>query len=338
MGETMRALRLGERGLEFVRDAPVPSPQPGEALLRVRIAGICATDLEMVAGYKAGFSGVLGHEFVGEVVDANGDAPSGDGVSWIGRRAVGEINCGCGRCDLCRRGLAKHCQSRQTLGIVGRDGVFADYVTIPLANLHAVPDGLPDERAVFAEPAAAALQALVQVPITPADRVCVIGDGRLGLLIAQVVALTGCELCVIGRHEEKLALLNGWGIGNTLIAGATSAAEIGIDAYDVAVEATGSEEGFRLARELVRPGGTITLKSTYAGKPPQFDLTSLVVDEVRIVGSRCGPFAPAIRLIHEQRIHVDELIHARYSLDEALQAMTHAAQRGVLKVLLTTYS
>ena len=160
MGETMRALRLGERGLEFVRDAPVPSPQPGEALLRVRIAGICATDLEMVAGYKAGFSGVLGHEFVGEVVDANGDAPSGDGVSWIGRRAVGEINCGCGRCDLCRRGLAKHCQSRQTLGIVGRDGVFADYVTIPLANLQPPTDC--QMARCFAERYTAALQALVR--------------------------------------------------------------------------------------------------------------------------------------------------------------------------------
>jgi len=334
----MRALRLGERGLEFVRDAPVPSPQPGEALLRVRMAGICATDLEMVAGYKAGFSGVLGHEFVGEVVDVNGDASSGDGVSWIGRRSVGEINCGCGRCELCRRGLAKHCRNRQTLGIVGRDGVFADYVTVPLANLHAVPDDMPDECAVFAEPAAAALQALVQVPITPADRVCVIGDGRLGLLIAQAVALTGCELCVVGRHAGKLALLHGWGILNTALAGSETAAMVGIDRYDVVVEATGSAEGFRLAREAVRPGGTITLKSTYAGTPPQFDLTGLVVDEVRVVGSRCGPFVPAIRLLHQRRIHVDELIHARYSLDDARQAMTHAAQRGVLKVLLTTYS
>ncbi len=331
----MRALLLGEQGLEFVRDAPAPLPQPGEALVRVRMAGICATDLEMVAGYKSGFRGVLGHEFVGEVVETGDDAAIGDRTSWIGRRVVGEINCGCGRCELCHRGLAKHCRSRRTLGIVGRDGVFADYVTIPLTNLHAVPDDMPDERAVFAEPTAAALQALVQVPITPAGRVCVIGDGRLGLLIAQAVALTGCELCVVGRHAEKLALLHGWGIGNTLMTGATSAAEIGIDRYDVAVEATGSAEGFGLARELVRPGGTIILKSTYAGTPPQFDLTGLVVDEVCVVGSRCGPFAPAIRLLYEQRIHVDELIHARYSLDEALQAMTHAAQRGVLKVLLT---
>ena len=345
--EMMRALLLTERGLEFAPQVPVPQPGPGEALIRVHMAGICATDLEMVLGYQAGFRGVLGHEFAGEVVETAGDVASGDGAQWLGRRVVGEINIGCGRCELCGRGLSKHCRARQTVGIAGRDGVFADYVTMPLANLHALPDDLPDERAVFVEPLAAALQILEQIPIGPSDRVAVIGDGRLGLLIAQVVAMTGCDLCVIGRHAGKLALLHGWGIPNTVISSAQTVAELGAGraqrhpegTRDVVIEATGSADGFALARQIVRPAGTVALKSTFAAPrglpPPEFDLTSLVVDEVQVVGSRCGPFAPAIRLLQEQRVHVDALVHARYSLDNGLQAMERAAQRGVLKVLLT---
>ncbi len=334
----MRALLLSEDGLTFSDSTSAPQPARGEALVRVRMAGICATDLEMTAGYSAGFRGVLGHEFVGEVVESGrglaGDATD-DAAAWLGRRVVGEINIGCGRCELCRRGLAKHCRSRSTVGIAGHDGVFADYVALPLANLHAIPDGLPDERAVFVEPLAAALQILEQVAIGAAARVCVIGDGRLGLLIAQVLTMTGCELCVIGRHAAKLALLHGWGIGDTALSSEQTVAELGADRFDVVVEATGSAEGFGLAQQLVRPAGTIVLKSTFAGAPPVFDVTSLVVDEVQVVGSRCGPFAPAIRLLHEERVHVDALIHARYALEEGVQAMHHAGKRGVLKVLLT---
>ena len=330
----MRALQLGADRLVLARGLPVPIVGPGEALVRVRMAGICSTDLEMVAGYKAGFSGVLGHEFVGEVVERAGGAAFGDSGPQAGARVVSEINIGCGRCDLCRRGLGKHCRSRQTVGIVNRDGVFADYVALPVANLHVIPDGVPDEHATFVEPLAAALQVLEQARIGPADRVAVVGDGRLGLLIAQVVALTGCELTVIGRHVEKLALLQGWGVKATALLAPNADVRNGEGRFDVVVEATGAASGFELARRLVRPAGVIVLKSTFAGAPPAFDLTNLVVDEVQVAGSRCGPFAPAIRLLHEGRIHVGEMVQARYNLDDGLEAMQHAARRGVLKVLL----
>lgn len=334
----MRALRLDDGGLVLARDVPVPIPGPDEALVRVRVAGICSTDLEMVAGYKAGFSGVLGHEFVGEIVELAGDATFGGGTLQVGARVVSEINIGCGRCDLCRRGLSKHCRSRQTIGIVNRDGVFADYAALPVANLHAIPDAVPDEHAVFVEPLAAALQVLEQVRIGPADRVAVVGDGRLGLLIAQVVSMTGCELTVFGRHADKLALLHRWGISNTALSTPDEEAGINDDRFDVVVEATGAASGFELSRRLVRPAGTIVLKSTFAGASPTFDLTNLVVDEVQVVGSRCGPFAPAIRLLHERRVHVGEMVQARYNLDDGLEAMQHAARRGVLKVLMTMQS
>lgn len=324
----MRALRLTDAGLQLDRDYPDPQPGPGEALIRMRCAGVCATDIELTRGYKGGYRGVLGHEFAGEVVAAPDDP------TWVGQRVAGEINIGCGVCTLCRRGLGKHCRTRQSLGIIGRDGAFADYFTLPLANLHRVPPQMDDETAVFAEPLAAALEIPTQVHLAPATRVLLIGDGRLGLLIAQVLARTGCDLTVMGRHAAKLDHLRRWRVGKTLLA-QDAPAQPGVDdLVDVVVEATGSPGGFATARRWVRPGGTLVLKSTFAGEQPPLDLSTLVVDEVTVLGSRCGPFAPALRLLDSGQVEVKPLIEACYALDDAAAALDHAAQRGVLKVLI----
>jgi len=322
----MRGLLLTDDGPRLQHDLAVPTPGPGEALVRVRLAGICATDLELAAGYKGGYRGILGHEFVGEVVAAP-DAPE-----WVGERVVGEINIGCGECALCRQGLGKHCRRRQSLGIIGRDGALADYLTLPVANLHRVPDTVGDDQAVFVEPLAAALQVAEQVHFAPGMRVVVVGDGRLGLLISQVLALTGCDLTTVGRHPDKLALLDARQAGRTILSG-DPALDGPVDA-DVVVEATGSPGGFAASRRLVRPGGTLVLKSTFAGGLPEFDASGLVVDEITLVGSRCGPFVPALRCLAQGRVQVTPLIQARFGLDEAVAALTEAGRRGVLKVVV----
>lgn len=324
----MRALLLTDQGLAVHQNYPTPTPAPGEALIRVRLAGICSTDLQLLAGYKGGYRGVLGHEFVGEVVAAP-TAPD-----WIGKRVVGELNIGCGHCALCQQGLGKHCRQRQSLGIIGRDGAFADYLTLPLTNLHAVPNTLPDAAAIFVEPTAAALQICEQAAIAPSSRVVVLGDGRLGLLVAQVLALTGCELTVIGRTPQKLAFLDNLGLAlhtkllDQLPTGWPD------QPIDVVVEATGSPQGFALARRMVRPGGVIILKSTFASVLADFDLSGLVVDEITVIGSRCGPFPPAIRLLMAEQIHVQGLIHGYYTLEEGINALAHAAQKGVVKIVI----
>jgi threonine dehydrogenase-like Zn-dependent dehydrogenase len=287
--------------------------------VRTSLAGICNTDLEIVRGYAA-FEGVLGHEFVGTV-------DSAEDRSLVGQRVVGVINASCGVCPTCLAGRASHCPNRTTLGIHSRDGVLADYFCLPVRNLHRVPTTLPDEVAVFAEPLAAACQVLEQVHVRPTDRVLVIGDGKLGLLVAQVVALSGCDLTAIGRHPEKLAILSARGIrtqldGDSIEGGA-----------DLIVECTGQPGGFLRARQLLRPRGTLVLKSTYHGLV-QADLSGLVVDEITVVGSRCGPFAPAIRLLSQGLVDVLSLVEAEYPLDEALAAFEHAARRGALKVLV----
>jgi threonine dehydrogenase-like Zn-dependent dehydrogenase len=324
----MRALYLTDHGPAFETARSNPSAQVGNALIRVRLVGICATDLELIQGYKGGFRGVLGHEFVGEVIAAPG------ATEWVGKRVVGEINIGCGECSLCRRGMGKHCRQRQCLGLLGKDGAMAEFVTLPVANLHAVPDEVSDEQAVFVEPLAAALEILEQVRIGPSSRVYLVGDGRLGMLIAQVLALTGCDLTILGRHAAHLALLEKWHGSKTLISTPEAEALLAAEAADVVVEATGSPSGFDAARRLVRPGGTLVLKSTFAGDSPPVDLSHLVVDEVTVVGSRCGPFAPALRLLASNRVHVLPMIEARYPLEEAVAALAHAGQRGVLKVLV----
>lgn len=318
---------LTDAGLQLCLTHPDPVPGPDEALIRVRLAGVCATDLQLLAGYKGGRRGVLGHEFVGDVIAAPA-APA-----WVGKRVVGEINVGCGACDLCRRGLAKHCRARRSLGIVGPGGAFADLLTLPIANLHEVPPSVSDEQAVFVEPLAAALELPTQVHLTPSMRVVVVGDGRLGLLIAQVLALSGCDLCVIGRHADKLAIVQGMGIV-TVQVGELGESQTDLRDADLVVEATGRPGGFDLARGLVRPGGILALKSTYAGDSVSVNLSDLVVDEITVIGSRCGPFAPALRLLASGRVQPEPLIQARYALTDGVDALAHAGQRGVLKVLI----
>lgn len=319
---------MTDAGLVLSSNHPAPVPGPSEALIRLRLAGVCATDLQLLAGYKGGRRGILGHEFVGDVIAAP-DAPF-----WVGKRVVGEINSGCGACHLCRSGLDKHCRARRSLGIIGPGGAFADLLTLPIANLHEVPPAVGDDQAVFTESLAAALEVPTQVHMTPAMRVVVVGDGRLGLLIAQVLALSGCDLCVVGRHADKLAIVQGMGIV-TVQVDEVGKPQIDLRDADLVVEATGTPGGFALARRLVRPGGTIALKSTYAGGDVVVNLSDLVVDEITVIGSRCGPFAPALRLLESGRVQPEPLIQARFALADGVAALAHTGQRGVLKVLIT---
>jgi len=312
---------LCDNGLSFDPAYPDPEPTSGEALVRVTLAGICNTDLELIKGYM-GFRGVLGHEFVG-TVEASPDPV------LLGQRVVGEINAYCGECPTCLAGRPSHCPHRTTLGISGRDGAFADFLTLPAHLLHVVPETVSDRSAVFTEPLAAALQIPEQVALRPTDRVVVLGDGKLGLLVAQVLALTGCHLVAVGRHDSKLDILRRRGIAVRLAGETLSAGEA-----DIVVECTGSSGGFAAARRLLRPRGTLVLKSTYHGQT-SVDLSSLVVDEIAVVGSRCGPFAPALRLLAAGLVDVESFVDAVYPLDEGLAAFERATTRGTLKVLLS---
>ena len=315
----MKALYLKQNQLT-VQSLPRPELQAQQALIRVRMAGICNTDLELVKGYM-GFEGVPGHEFVGVVEEA-------PDASWVQKRVCGEINFGCGACEACRQGLSRHCPNRTVLGILNQNGAFAEYVAVPVENLHAVPETLPDEAAVFVEPVAAALEILEQVQIEPAQRVAVVGDGKLGLLIAQVLRLTGCELSLVGKHRRKLALAESWGISTHL---ADALPEV---RHDLVVEASGSPSGFETALRLLRPRGTLVLKSTYHGRL-DLDAAPIVIDEIQIVGSRCGPFAPAVRLLAQGLVQVEPLVEQVYPFDQVLKAFEHAAQPETLKVLVT---
>jgi threonine dehydrogenase-like Zn-dependent dehydrogenase len=315
----MQALILTGGQLAYRRDYPSPTPPPGEALIRVTTAGICATDLEIVKGY-ASFSGVLGHEFVG-VVEQSSDP------AWIGRRVVGGINAGCGRCPTCLSAGPEHCPERTVLGIIGRDGAFADYLTLPQANLIGVPDEVADEWAVFTEPLAAALRICEQITVRPAARIAVVGPGRLGLLVGQTLALTGGQVTMLGRGDASLALPAQFGLATGLIDEAPA------ESFDLVIEATGNEAGLAHSLRLVRPLGSLVLKSTFAGRAA-VDLSRLVVKEVTVIGSRCGPFAPALRLLAQRAIQVKPLIAASYPLAQGLEALDHAARPGVRKVLL----
>ena len=314
----MRSVWLANGRLELRIDVPMPEVPEGEVLVRTIRAGICNTDLELARGYYP-FDGILGHEFVG-VVEHGPDA-------LMGRRVVGEINVACGNCSLCCAGIRSHCERRTVLGIVGRNGAFAEYLTLPMENLHAVPDGVSTDAATFAEPLAAALEIQEQTEIRPTDRVLIVGDGKLGQLIGQTIALTGCDLTVVGRHSDKLELL--------AVRGIRTCREDAVDfgRFDLAVECTGSEDGFGLALSALRARGTLVMKSTYAGKLT-LDASRVVVNEVTIVGSRCGPFAPALDLLAQRKVDVEPLIHARYRLTDGLAALDHAKKPGVLKVLL----
>ncbi len=300
-----------------VRDIPRPV-KADEALIRIRRAGICSTDLELVKGYYP-FTGVLGHEFVGDVLEA-------PDKTWLGQRVVGEINAWCGECEQCRAGRPTHCERRTVLGIVSRDGVFADYTCLPVANLHRVPKSIPDEQAVFTEPLAAALEIQQQIQIKPTDRVLLIGAGRLGQLIARTRALTGCGLRVLARHAKQQKLLANHGIA------AIDEQDIEPRRWDVVIEATGSADGFALARKAVRPRGTLVLKSTYKGDV-SVNLSSMAVDEINLLGSRCGPFEPALHLLETHLVDPTDLITGSYKISEVLRAFEQASQSGVLKIL-----
>jgi len=315
----MKALRVDKKKLA-VREVEKPARE-GEALVRVLLSGICNTDLEIARGY-AGFKGTIGHEFVG-VVEAAADA------KLIGQRVVGEINAGCGKCALCSSGDPRHCPERTVLGIVGRDGAHAEFLQLPQANLFTVPDMVLEEHAVFTEPLAAACGVMECVEIKPTDNVAVIGDGKLGLLCAQVIALTGAHVLLIGKHAEKLRIAERRGIETATPKVAAKRKR----EFDVVVEASGSPSGFAGALALLRPRGVLVLKSTFEGKA-EFAQAPLVVDEISIVGSRCGRFQPALDLLKKGAIDIDSLISEEYPLARGVYAMERAGKKGALKVFL----
>jgi threonine dehydrogenase-like Zn-dependent dehydrogenase len=312
----MRAIVFDDE-VRFRSDYPVPTPRPGEILVDVLCAGICETDLQVIRGYM-GFRGVLGHEFVGV-------ARSGP---FAGRRVVGEINCACGRCDLCLRGLPTHCGNRTVLGIVEHDGAFAETIAVPQENLHLIPDDMPTDVAVFTEPVAAAFQIPAQVAIARRDRIIVLGDGRLGNLCAQVLAGVSDHVLVVGKHPEKLARLTPLGIATCVLADAPEDRTA-----DIVVDCTGSESGLPTALRLVRPRGTIVLKTTVAGEQT-LAWAPFVIDEITLVGSRCGPFDQALQALAEGRVDVSMLISDRFDLSNGVDAIEHARTRPVLKILL----
>jgi threonine dehydrogenase-like Zn-dependent dehydrogenase len=309
-----------ENGAVTTRTLPVPPRPEGFALLRLLAGGICNTDLELQRGYY-GFVGTPGHEFVAEVVEAEARA-------LIGQRVVGEINLACTHCEWCRQGLGRHCPNRTVLGIVKHPGAFAEFFTLPERNLHVLPDEIPTSRAVFLEPLAAACEILDQVSIPPGDRIAVLGDGKLGLLIAMVLNAHGYRVHQFGRHAAKLAIVARTGVQTEI-----ATAALPIAAYGWVVDATGSPEGLRSAAAMTRPRGTVILKSTVHGTVAM-DTAPIIVNEITLIGSRCGRFAAALPLLGHPLIRVEELIAARFPLSEAPQAFACAAERGVLKVLL----
>jgi threonine dehydrogenase-like Zn-dependent dehydrogenase len=325
MGErkmsVMKAI-VFDGSLKCENDRPVPQPARGEALIRVRIAGICNTDQKIVRGY-AGFKGVLGHEFVGVVEEVNGD-----GANLKGKRVVGEINIGCGTCEYCRTGLKEHCVKRRVTGIHGKDGAMADYVTLPTGNLHIVPDEVTDEEAVFTEPLAAAFQILNQVHFRPSCKVLVMGDGKLGLLISLVLSRSAVDVALAGKHESKLVIARAQKV-ITLLADRLGSEHV----YDAVIDATGSAGGFEMALDLVKPRGILVLKSTVAEKNA-VNLSSVVVHEITVLGSRCGPFAPALRALADGSVDVKPLITAVFPPGEALKAFAADAGKESLKVLI----
>ncbi|WP_225587747.1 MDR/zinc-dependent alcohol dehydrogenase-like family protein [Methylomonas fluvii] len=317
----MQALRL-DTSLSYRNDMPIPELAAGEALIELRLAGICATDLELVKGY-AGFSGILGHEFVGKVIAVADDKHR----DWLNRRVVGSINIGCSVCEVCRSDGPEHCQHRKVLGIRGKDGVFADYFSLPVVNLYPLPDSVSDQAAVFTEPLAAALRVVKQIAALPLTDIAVVGPGRLGLLIAKVLSLAGYQATALGRSTSSLALPKQW----QLATGMTT--ETPDNSFDCVVDASGQATGFAQALRLVKPRGTLVLKSTFAAGAA-LDLSKVVVYEINIIGSRCGPFTEALTLLAEGKLPVATMIDGQYPLSDGLAAFNHAAQAGVRKILL----
>ncbi len=307
----------GSRIVGATGGRPATDDKP-TALVKVHLAGICSTDLQILKGYMA-FKGVPGHEFVGSVLEG----PS----AFVGKRVVGEINFGCGRCDACRRDLSRHCPNRSVMGILNADGAFAECVSVPAANLHVVPENVSDEEAVFTEPLAAAFEILTQIQLDPGDEVLILGDGKLGNLCAQTLRLTGAKVTALGKHADKLALIKKAGIRTIELK------DWQPRLFDMVVEATGSSSGLELALGAVRPRGTLILKSTIAGNH-QVSLAPVVINEINVVGSRCGPFPEAIEALAAKQVSVTPLIEKIYSLNDGLAAIDHAARPGARKILL----
>ena len=309
-----------DNGLKLDNNYPMPVPQKGEALIKVNTIGICNTDYEITLGYM-GYKGILGHEFTGVVEKA-------ENKDLIGKRVVGEINCGCGQCDWCAQGLERHCFNRSTLGIWQREGCFAEYVCLPEKNLLEIPDNVTDEEAVFVEPLAAALEILEQVHIPPYKRVIVLGDGKLGLIIALALNAAGLDITLVGKHEEKLNIAKAQGVKTELLN------NLKIEkAYDFVVEATGSITGFETSLALTKPRGTLILKSTIAASK-EFNLAPIVIDEITVLGSRCGQFAPALRMLEQKRIDVKPLISDIYAIDDSIEAFERNKEKSSVKVLV----
>lgn len=314
----MRALYWNGSELAFDSSHRAPEANDRTAVVKVLLAGICSTDLQIFNGYM-GFRGIPGHEFVGSVNEGPADL--------AGKRVVGEINFGCGQCEFCVRDLSRHCPNRSVMGILNADGAFADYVLVPIDNLHVVPDSVRDEEAVFTEPLAAAFEILAQIQLNPGDDVLIVGDGRLGNLCAQVLRLSGANLTALGKHPEKLALIKKSGVRTLLLD------DWKPRTFEVVVEATGSASGLELALSAVRPRGTLVLKSTIAGAH-NLSLAPLVVNEITLVGSRCGRFTPALEALEEKTVSVTPLIDKIYPLHDGIEAVTHAAKSGAKKILL----
>lgn len=308
--------------LKFVKNHPVPRPGGNEALIRILMAGICNTDLEIIRGYL-GFHGVIGHEFVGVVEEADGPARS-----MTGKRVVGEINCGCSVCDHCLKGLSKHCPDREVLGIFKKDGALAEYITLPADNLLEVAENIADEEAVFTEPLAAAFEIPEQVHIRPTDKILVMGDGKLGLLISAVLNLFCADVTLVGKHEKKLELARTGNINTVLLEELKNHGE-----YDIVVEATGSADGIETALQLVKPRGTVILKSTVA-ENKEINLTPVVINETIVMGSRCGPFEPALKALSKKLIDVKPFITEVFKFDKAGEAFRKAEAKDSLKIII----
>jgi len=319
----MRAIVYDEDGLRLDTEYPEPVPDEHDTLVRVLLAGICDTDIEITKGYME-FRGVLGHEFVGVV-------ETSDWPSLVGRRVVGEINCACGRCPMCRADESHHCPHRTVLGIAGRDGAFADRLMLPAVNLHVVPDNVHDREAVFTEPLAAAFRIVEQIEIGSRTRAVILGDGKLGALVAQVLKMHTPEIVLVGKHIEKLNVIAGIGVSTTHI---DETADL---EADVVVDCTGRPEGMSVALDIVRPLGTIVMKSTVAERT-EADITRMVVDEITLVGSRCGPFLPALRALEDHAVQVEPLISYELPLDRAMDAFSLAQQHETFKVLIRVSS
>jgi threonine dehydrogenase-like Zn-dependent dehydrogenase len=316
----MQAIVFDGRQARLRSDQPEPKPAAGEARVTVTLAGLCRTDLEILKGYQS-FTGVMGHEFVGVVASAGR-------AELVGKRVVCEINCVCGKCDMCASGLRNHCRARRVIGISGRDGCFAEQIVVPELNLHPVPDDVTDEEAVFVEPLAAALQVIHQVSIEPRMQVAVLGDGRLALLAAMVLQRIGCKLLVVGKHPEKMTQFE----RRHIVCKPQSEIRLAAD-QDVIVECTGRPEGLALALRMVRPRGRIVLKSTYARGEP-LDLSPMVVNEVTVIGSRCGGFPEAISLLARREVEVGSMIWRTFRLGQFEKAVAEAAKPRAMKVLL----